>query len=232
MTSTRTPLTFGRSKFPQAQIICPTQGSSENDTQVQTPEPTRWEGTVCLDWGLCHNVQCSVVTQENRWSDHKLLKWSLPLIGVSRIRIRKFAHRPNLTRPENVTQDTWNDAVRQNWHLLEQEISREPTWESLCHLTQKACTKALEVLAPDRRKPKKCHKGQVAVAIRVYRHHKTNPEGELTIRFKRVQRLWRRLQAFKAGDNSPDLRRAILRDKAPSLLQGKHLAWTLVRYKP
>ena len=206
------PLTFGKPRFPQAQILCPTQDSSESDVEIQIPEPTRWDGTVCLDWGLCHDVQCNVVTKENKWSDHKLLHWSIPHIGISRIRIRKFAPRPNLAEPENVTQDRWNDVLRQNWHLLEDEIPKDSTWERLCGVTQIACTKALEILAPERRQPKKGHKGQVAETIDVYRRHKTNPEGDLTIRFKRIQRLWRRLQAFKAGDTNPDLGRAILRE--------------------
>ena len=192
--------------------MCPTQDSSESDVEIQIPEPTRWDGTVCLDWGLCHDVQCNVVTKENKWSDHKLLHRSIHHIGISRIRIRKFAPRPNLAKPENVTQDRWNDVLRQNWHLLEDEIPKDSTWERLCGVTQIACTKALEILAPERRQPKKGHKGQVAETIDVYRHHKTNPEGELTIRFKRIQRLWRRLQAFKAGDTNPDLGRAILRE--------------------
>ena len=38
------------------------------------------------------------------------------------------------------------------------------------------CTKAFEILAPERRQPKKKgHKGQVAETINVYQHHKTNP---------------------------------------------------------
>ena len=169
------PLTFGTSRFPQAQILCPTQDSSESDIELQIPEPTRWDGSACLDWGLCHDVQCNVVTKEDKWSDHKLLHWSIPHIGISRIRIRKFAPRPNLAKPENVTQDRWNDVLRQNWHLLKDEIPKDSTWEHLCGVTQIACTKALEILAPERRQPKKGHKGQVAETIDVYRHHKTDP---------------------------------------------------------
>ena len=120
------PLTFGKSRFPQAQILCPTQDSSESDVETQIPEPTRWDGTVCLDWGLCHDVQCNVVTKENKWSDHKLPHWSIPHIGISRIRIRKIAPRPNLAKPENVTQDRWNDVLRQNGICLRMKSLRTP----------------------------------------------------------------------------------------------------------
>ena len=103
--------------------------------------------------------------------------------------------------------------MRQNWLLLKDEIPRILLGNVCVARLRWLCTKALEILVPERQQPKKWDtRVKLRRPLTSTGAIKPTLEGEVRIRFKRVQRLWRRLQAFKVGDNNPNLGRAILRE--------------------
>ena len=61
----------------RARVVCPELDHQEDNFIHGLPAPTRWEGNTCVDWGLVQNVEAQVKLREDRWSDHKLLAWSV-----------------------------------------------------------------------------------------------------------------------------------------------------------
>lgn len=198
--------------LPNSNIQCVLENSGTDSEPCWTPEPTRWEGNRCIDWGVAHDIDTSVSFSNDKWSDHRLLCWNLPKVGIQRSRKLRFSPRLNMKKPDNVSEAEWEEALAKEWTQVRHTLSQHPNWDELCHVTETICRRALSYLEPDRKLRHGSSKAKEAETENMTRHHNTHVEGELNIRCKRLRRLWRRAFAWHKGDINQNLKQNLCRE--------------------
>ncbi|CAL1147571.1 unnamed protein product [Cladocopium goreaui] len=210
------PVTSPLRLFLHDACVCfPSFAPDPEDPDAVMPAPTRWDGQACIDWGICRKVTCDVEMLLDRWADHRVLAWTLYDVGISAVKQLRLTPRPNLCKPDVLSEATWQAQLTESFLARQYQLSEAPSWEQLCCFTETVVQEALLAQGVARRQPTNSHKGHPAKTEQVVKHHRTLTTGESTIKLTRLRRFWRRAQAWHTqGFRDNRLRDALLREAA------------------
>ena len=204
----------------QGSILYPCLKTGDSDSEElreETPDampaPTRWETGNCIDWGITSNVQASVNLDSTRWSDHKLLQWSVSYDRVSTWRAKKLKTTSDLRKPEGLEQQEWQQLVEEQWRRLSPQLSTDVSWDwsQLSRAAEEALRAAHQEYGSNTRCTGRNYKGREATFVPVCRHHRTCPAGVPRVRTSRLRRFGRRLEHWHRHPDA-SLKRNIMRE--------------------
>ena len=108
----------------------------------------------------------------------------------------QFTVKPLLTKPEHITDEAWETALRQEWKRQKCHLPTSHNWKQLCDFTDSVCRAALRNLGSTR-KPTTNQKGADLKVSPVVQPHRTPTQGTESIYPTRLRRFWRRTQAWR-----------------------------------
>ena len=158
-------------------------------------------------------VTCKLLP--DKWSDHKVLEWQVEGLRTGGLPSYKLRQTSDLRKPEDVSQEQWEEAVGRQWacqaHRRENRDMTE--WEQLSAAVEDVLRGAHRELGSQRRFTTKNYKGRVAAAIPDGRHHKPDPQGVPKVRATRLRRFGRRLEQWHRSPE-PSLSQCVIREAA------------------
>lgn len=111
------------------------------------PRATRWDGIRCLDWAICTgSCRASVLYDNGRWSDHILVKWTLPAWNAAPSELKRLSRNADFKLLEGMDASSWRRRD-DNHPRAGEAASADECWAALSARHERAL-QAAQALGP------------------------------------------------------------------------------------